>query len=100
MPDFISLLDKLLIPGTLLIGCIIWTFFTTVFIRLRISYIRIRITAGGHVIIYKRNPKKPVFLGRISDIQFEIKKNANSLPMGLGKNSEFWFDLKCLAEKK
>ncbi len=100
IPVFILPLDILIIPATLLIGYIIWSFIINILMRLRIPAIKIRITAGGHVIVYKRNPRKPVFLGEKSDIRFEIKEKGKNNIGALGNPSEFWFDLKCLSEKK
>ena len=85
-----DILNILIIPSFLVLFFIGFNLFLLIREHLKDFDLHIRISKDNYCAIYKRNPKKSIYIDNKNKITISAIKSSYNMPNGKGKKSEFW----------
>jgi len=86
----VIILSLLIAPAFFLLFFIISIFYLTIRDHSKDSALHIRISNDNYCAIYKKNPKKSIYIDNKNKITFSAITSSYNRPYGRGKKSEFW----------
>lgn len=88
--EILTLLQIINVPVVILLSFIITHFVFLILVNNKDYTIHIRISKDNYCAVYKKNPKKSIYIGKKNKLTINIIKESYSLPNNLGSKHKSW----------